>query len=339
MSQHVWGDSDTEFFYELTPEKILNALEEVDYSCTGRLTALNSMENRVYDIEIEVSPQESPKNSVENFRVVKFYRPGRWSKEQILEEHEFLYDLKSNEIPVIAPLKFDDGESLKQIPESHIFFTVFPKMGGRAPDEFDEEQLALLGRLMARVHNVGAAKQNKHRLELGPQNYGIENLDYLLKHNKIPKKYQNPYSELVEQICEHTDPWFDHIDYQRIHGDCHLGNIIWRPEGAMLLDFDDMVFGPCIQDLWLLVPGRDKESLAQRQILLSAYQEMKEFNHKELKLVESLRALRFIHFSAWIAKRFEDPAFQRMFPDFGTETYWQTQIVDLQEQWHLIQTQ
>jgi len=337
MSQHLWGDNDTEFFYELTPEKILNAIEENGYHCTGRLTALNSMENRVYDIEIEGDYRQTPNNCIDNFRVVKFYRPGRWSTEQIREEHEFLLDLQQQEISVIAPLLFDDGSTIKTISGSSINFTLFPKMGGRAPDELNNEQLEQLGRLLARVHNVGASKACQHRLELGPHNYGCKNLEYLLEYKKIPERYEEIYQDLVDDICEISDPWFDGISYQRIHGDCHLGNIIWRNDEAFLLDFDDMVFGPAVQDIWLLVPGRDTHSLQQRNTLLNAYRQMRDFDIKELKLVEALRALRFIHFSAWIAKRYEDPSFQRMFPDFGTDLYWQTQVLDLQEQLKLIQ--
>jgi Ser/Thr protein kinase RdoA (MazF antagonist) len=332
MSEHVWGDEATEFFYELTPEKILDTIDEAGYHCTGRLTALNSMENRVYDIEIENTGQEAPKNSVENFRVAKFYRPGRWSVEQILEEHQFLLDLKEQEIPVIAPLPFADGRTLQTMKDSNIHFTLFPKMGGRAPDELNDPQLAQLGRLLARAHNVGENRDCVKRLEICPQTYGFDNLNALLDDDTIPKNHEIIYRDLVEKICDDIDPLFDDVNYQRIHGDCHLGNVIWRQEEAWLLDFDDMLRGPCVQDIWLLVPGRDAHALAQREVLLKAYEEMRPFDRKELKLIEPLRTLRFIHFTAWISKRYEDPAFKRMFPDFGSNAYWQEQIMDLREQ-------
>jgi len=336
MSKFAWGENKTEFFYALTPDRILDAIEEsTGYRCTGRSLALNSMENRVYEIEIVLDqPAATPSD---RFIIAKFYRPGRWDREQIQAEHDFLNDLIENEIPAVAPLKFKDGQTIHQLDESNIFYTVFPKIGGRSPYELTDTDLQIVGRLLARMHNVGAAGKAPSRVKLSPETYGLGSLNFLLKNKFIPPEMEPGYKALVESICQISSPWFAQASYQRIHGDCHLGNLLQGSNGFFWVDFDDMVQGPCVQDLWLLIPGRDEYSQAQWRVLLEAYETMRPFNHAELKLVEPLRALRFVHFSAWIAKRYEDPAFQRSFPDFGSQQYWQIQTQDLREQLGIIQ--
>jgi Ser/Thr protein kinase RdoA (MazF antagonist) len=289
------------------------------------------MENRVYEVEIELDRE--PESPSERFRVVKFYRPGRWSPEQIGEEHRFLLDLKAADIPVVAPEPFPDGTTLKRVGDLAIYYSVFPKAGGRSPDELDGEQLLWLGRLLARIHTVGQKREAPHRLRLNPTMYGIENLKYLIDSGVVPRETQGAYRSVVERICAIIEPWFNTVQSQRIHGDCHLGNILWGREGPFFVDFDDMVVGPCIQDLWLIVPGRDEQQL---QTLLSGYELMRPFDRNSLRLIEPLRALRFIHFSAWIARRWHDPAFQRVFPNFGTGGYWGEQLSDLNDQLSLI---
>jgi Ser/Thr protein kinase RdoA (MazF antagonist) len=330
-------DETTKYFYELTPERILRAVEAVGLRCTGRCLALNSMENRVYEVEIEVDDESTVKSRFDLFRVIKFYRPGRWTKQQILEEHEFLADLAAADIPVAAPLAFEDGSTLRTVEGSDIFCAVFPKIGGRSPDELIDEDLERIGRLLARLHTVGKMKQAPHRLKLTPDLYGTQNLKFLYDQGFLPLEMRDYYKQTVESICSIVSPWFQTVSYQRIHGDCHFGNILWASTGPCLLDFDDMVSGPCVQDLWLIIPGRDEEAKRQMHVLLSAYEQMRAFDRESLRLIEPLRAFRFVHYSAWIARRWQDPAFQRIFPQFNSPGYWNEQLSDLREQLMLIQ--
>jgi len=324
-----FGDTRTRFFYELTPDRILSAVEAWDLVPTGRCLALASMENRVYQVEVELD--EPPKTANDAYRVIKFYRPGRWSAEQIREEHRFLIDLDAAEIPVVAPLATGDGETLVTLPDSGIYAAMFPRRGGRAPDELQEEDLQRLGRLLARLHAVGATRPARARLKLDVDSYGAADLAYLMDSERMAAGVREPYRQVVEAICQVARPWFESVANQRIHGDCHRGNVLWGGAGPMLVDFDDMVTGPPVQDLWLLVPGRDPESLVRRETLLEAYAEMNTLDRRSLRLIEPLRALRVVHFSAWIARRYEDPAFLRVFPDFGTERYWYDELVTLRE--------
>lgn len=323
-----WGDSDTRFFYDLNPDRILEAVDNLGYRCTGRCLPLNSMENRVYEIEVD-----DPGNNETGvtYLIAKFYRPGRWTGEQILDEHQFIRDLQEQDIPAIAPLAGPDGQTLYRMEDCGIFYALSPRQGGRNPDELQDEQLKRLGHLLARVHNVGQQKNATHRIRLDLETYGLASIEYLLESESIPEDLEERYADVVEDICELSFPLFEQASYQRIHGDCHLGNLLWRIDQIYLVDFDDMVNGPCIQDLWLLVPGRDPESLRQFNLLLSAYSEMKDFDQASLQLIEPLRALRYIHFSAWIAKRWSDPAFPQAFTHYGTRNYWMEQIQDLEE--------
>ncbi len=333
MTSFAWGSTETQYFFELTPERILSSVEALGFQCTGRCLALNSMENRVYEVEVEV--EESPEKKIspsERFRIIKFYRPGRWSKEQILDEHTFLLSLAEHEIPAVPPLVTSGGTSLHQVPGIDIWYAVFPKIGGRQPDEFSDEELERVGRLLARVHGVGQTLPSAHRIALNVDTYGENNLAFLVNSKSIPPEIEPEYVRTVKELCEAIRPLFENINIQTIHGDCHLGNLLSGREGFFLVDFDDMVRGPTVQDVWLLVPGRGPEARRQREVLLSAYEQMRPFHRQELRLIEPLRALRYIHFSAWIAMRFQDPAFQRTFVNFGTDRYWREQLSDLQEQ-------
>lgn len=336
MTDNSWGSGPTQFFYAITPEQVLRAVETSGVRCTGRCLALNSMENRVYEVEIEVDDPAKLRSPSARFRIVKFYRPGRWSQAQILEEHQFLHELHEHEIAVVPPLPFADGRTLHKMPDSDIYFALFAKMGGRIPDELSVPQLEQMGRLLARLHNVGASKNAATRLQITPQTYGLNNLNYLTGVAAIPAELSQEYSDLVRRICDLAQPWFAATTTHRLHGDCHLGNILWSSQGATLVDFDDMLIGPAVQDIWLMLPGRDEHALQQRAILLEAYESMRDFDHRSLRLVEVLRALRFIHFSAWINKRWQDPAFPRAFPQFADKDYWPKQLHDLREQWQLI---
>jgi Ser/Thr protein kinase RdoA (MazF antagonist) len=334
MSASGWGNSTTQYFFALTPDRVLEAVETAGILCTGRCQALNSFENRVYDVEIEMDGR--PATPSANHRVVKFYRPGRWSKEQILEEHEFLRDLEAAEVPAVAPLPFPDGETLRTL-ESGIHYCLFPKVGGRAPDELDRESLKRVGRLLARVHQVGRAKQAAHRIALTPDTYGIANLEFLLEKNLIPDEFRDRYEKAARDLCATVAPWFAETRAQRVHGDCHLGNLLFNPSlgagGWYFVDFDDMLVAPPVQDLWLLLPDRDRQKL---EVLLEGYEEIGDFDRTSLRLIEPLRALRFIHYTGWVARRWDDPAFPQAFPQFGSYRYWKDETEDLERQWNRI---
>lgn len=327
MADYVWGDSETQFFYDLDPVTVLNSIDKLGFKTTGRCLTLNSMENRVYEIELDSG----------EFIVVKFYRPGRWSLNQIQDEHNFLLDLAKDEIPVIAPIE-TEGKTLFKVDDHDLHFSLFPRKGGRAPEEMNEEQLQIMGRLLARIHNVGETREAKHRIKIDTESFGISNLNFLLKNKFIPMHYEGQFEKLVREICETSNDLFKDKKIIRVHGDCHKGNVIMRPESPYFIDFDDMLMGPAIQDIWLVTPAIDQDGNMDREILLEAYQEMREFNRAELKLIEPLRSLRIIHFCAWIAKRWEDPAFKNAFPHFGTEEYWANQVHDLTTQLHVIKT-
>ncbi len=326
-----WGASETQLFSELTPDRILTEVEHVGVRCTGRVLPLHCMENRVYELEIEVDEAVPVRSPSERFVVAKFYRPGRWSAEQIAEEHAFLADLIEAEVPVVAPRPFPDGTTVRRMADAPIWFTVFPKVGGRSPDELSDEQLARLGRLLARLHAVGATRAAPHRVRLDPDTYGRGSLEVLRELDVLPPAIAPRYVPLVEAICAASAPAFEAAGAERVHGDCHLGNLLWNDAGPHLVDFDDMVRGPAVQDVWLLVMGRDEDALKKRDTLLTAYEQMRPFDRRTLALIEPLRALRMVHFSAWIAKRWQDPAFPRTFPAFGTERWWQDQLEALYE--------
>jgi len=328
-SSKLEGSSGTRFFHGLTPERMLAAIEAEGLRCTGRCLALNSLENRVYDVEIELD--QTPASPSDRFRVVKFYRPGRWSREQILEEHSFLLELASREIPVVAPELFGGDRTLGEIADLGISFAVFPRARGRLNDEISEEDATQLGRLIARVHAAGAQRGASSRLRLDVATYGRDNLAFLLEAGVIPAAYRDRYRSLVEMVCDRSEPWFEDTQQQLIHGDCHLGNVLWGRDGAMLVDFDDMLVGPCVQDLWLLAAGRDGWARARRLALIEGYEEMRDFDRLSLRLIEPLRVLRLVHFCAWIARRWEDAAFPRTFPDFGSDRFWVGQLEAIQE--------
>ncbi len=335
MSNHIWGDQETSFFHSLTPDIILNAVESLGIKVTGRCLTLNSMENRVYEVEIENDEAKTPS---ERFVIAKFYRPGRWNREQILDEHQFLFDLKGSDIPAIAPIQFNN-ESLFLDKETKLLYCLFPKKGGRMPQEMTDEQLEITGRLLARIHLVGASKVSDYRLKIHPDVFARANLNYLLKKKIIPGHLEKSYEKNVLEICDLSVDLFKNIETHRIHGDCHWGNIILRDEEISFIDFDDMLTGPAVQDIWLVVPGEDQESIIRRNLLLDAYETMKNFDRRTLKLIEPLRALRYIHFSSWIAKRWEDQAFKNAFPHFQDLNYWDIQIRDLEVQIQKIKNQ
>jgi Ser/Thr protein kinase RdoA (MazF antagonist) len=237
-------------------------------------------------------------------------------------------------VPVVEPLTLENGATLDMI-DNQIYFAVFPKAAGRAPQELTHDQLRELGRFVGRIHNVGAQRKDVPRMKLTPETYGRAPLKFIIDGGFIPLELQKPYQEICDKILDVITPWFSDVPVHRIHGDCHMGNLLYN-KTPFFLDFDDMLMGPAAQDIWLLTPGNDQTAQNERDLFLSGYCEMREFDRSTLRLVEPLRALRFIHYSAWIAKRWKDPAFPRAFPEFESHKYWGNEIQDLQKQFQSI---
>jgi Ser/Thr protein kinase RdoA (MazF antagonist) len=317
-------------FFSLTPERVLTSVEVGGRRATGYALALNSLENRVYEVELEDGAR----------LVVKFYRPGRWSREAILAEHAFLRELAEAEVPVVPPLDLGDGTTLRESPtdEGALLYAVFEKVRGRVPEELFDEQLAQLGRLLARLHQVGVEEPATARPRLTPETYGADSVKLLLDGKFIPAELERRFSDVAMGIVEACRPAWGSLAMHRIHGDCHLGNLMWgfqtgNPLGApFFLDFDDFLTGPAVQDMWLLAPGRDEDAVRQRDLIADAYETMRAFDRTTLRLVEPLRALRILRYAAWIGARWADPAFQRTFPQFTEISYWQREIQILEEQ-------
>jgi Ser/Thr protein kinase RdoA (MazF antagonist) len=312
-------DAPTDLFLSLTPHKVIEAVEAAGVLCNPVCYPLNSFENRVYEVECE-----------DRTRVIaKFYRPGRWTREQILEEHRFLAELAEAEIPVCPTRPFPDGETLKQI--DHISYCLFQRTGGRAPDELDDGMFERLGRLAARIHNVGASAVAQHRLRLTADSYAREDLLWLERRKAVPASLERRYLAAASAVADLAEARLRDVEEHRIHGDLHLGNLLVRDGTLHVLDFDDMMVGPAVQDLWLLLPGRGDEARRQREIFIEAYEQLRRFDRASLGLVEPLRGLRMIHYAAWLARRWHDPIFPRTFPHFGTESYWLEEAGALEE--------
>lgn len=314
-------------FATLTPDSLLAALEGVGLVPDGRLLALNSYENRVYQVYRDDGPP----------LVAKFYRAGRWSDTQILEEHEFSRELAAAELPVVAPLAVK-GATLHHAGD--LRFAVYPRQGGRAP-EFDRiETLAWMGRLLGRIHAVGARGHFEQRPALDIERFGEDSLDFLDEGGFLPPELEDVYFGVAEQALDGVLACYDRagrVAELRLHGDCHAGNVLWvEGDGAgcgpWFVDFDDSCRGPAIQDLWMLLSGERDERERQLAAILEAYSDFRDFDPAELHLVEALRTLRLIHYSAWLARRWNDPAFPAAFPWFETPRYWQDRILELREQ-------
>lgn len=310
----------TSSFYSLDPEKVLQAAEDAGYIPTGEFTQLNSYENRVFDIKLE-EPWE-PGGSSKNI-IAKFYRPQRWSKEAIGEEHEFLLELKNEGIPAVAPLRKADGSTIFEV--DGMYSTFFPKVLGRMPQEFLEGELQKVGRLMAQVHNVGARKKAAHRPVLDSSYYGgWDTLDFL--QDWITPELRDRYTIAAEDILYAVDDSFNTAEFIRIHGDCHRGNLLNNGTQFFLVDFDDFVNGPVIQDFWMLLSG-DPENLEEEKTqIIKGYEELREFPDHQWEWIPLLRGLRIVSYAGWIAKRWQDPSFPRIFPAFNTYTYWAEEV-------------
>jgi len=307
-------------FFKLTPDQVLDAIESVGIQPEAALLALNSYENRVYQF----------KDYDEKKLVVKFYRPNRWSNQQILEEHAFSADLANNEIPVIAPLTFN-GESLFEF--SGFRFSLFECRGGRAPELEDEKTLQWIGRFIGRIHAIGETRKFDYRPELTINSFAEKSVEFLLAENFIPNHILPAYRAISEQLIEICQQRFEQLgDYPRIrlHGDCHPSNVLWTDDGPHFVDFDDARSGPAVQDLWMLINDSSDRHLWNK--LLEGYEDFAEFDDRQFKIVEPLRTIRMIHYSAWLARRWQDPSFKHNFPWFNTSRYWEEHILSLKEQ-------
>jgi Ser/Thr protein kinase RdoA (MazF antagonist) len=306
----------------LTPDRALDALAALGFRPDGRLLALNSYENRVYQAWMEEGPP----------LVAKFYRPARWSNAQILEEHVFTRELAEREIPVVAPLVINSATL-------HAFedlrYAVFPRRGGRRPELEDRKTLEWIGRFVGRIHAVGATRPFQSRPALDIESHGIEPRDWLLASGLVPADLLEAWKSATALALDSVRRCYERAgDVRRIrlHGDCHAGNVLWTDDGPHFVDFDDARSGPAVQDLWMLLSGDRAEMMQQLADIVAGYRDFNEFDPRELQLVEPLRALRLIHYSAWIARRWDDPAFPAAFPWFGTQRYWQDRILEMREQ-------
>jgi Ser/Thr protein kinase RdoA (MazF antagonist) len=306
----------------LTPDVVLDAVATLGLRPDGRLLALSSYENRVYQVWLEEDPPV----------VAKFYRPGRWSDAQIDEEHAFARELAEREIPVVAP----SGSSAF----SGFRFAVYPRRGGRTPELGDPKTLEWIGRFMGRIHAVGSSRPFKHRESLTPQTFGREPREWLLQSSYIPADLLEAWKAATAQALDLVDACYARAGDARtlrLHGDCHPGNILWTEDGPHFVDLDDARMGPAMQDLWMLLSGERAAMSRQLHEALKGYEQFMEFDRRELNLLEALRTLRLIHYSAWIGRRWDDPAFPAAFPWFNTQRYWQDRILELREQIALMQ--
>lgn len=310
-------------YARLSPDCVLDAVESLGVQCDGRLLALNSYENRVYQVGIE---GQAP-------LIAKFYRPERWTDEAILEEHEFSFELYANDVPVVPPIADAQGKTL------HYFngfrFSIFVRQGGRAPALDDGGHLALLGRFVARLHNQGALKPFKHRRTMTIDFYARQSATFLLDSGFIPVELEAAYSSLARDLITEIEAGFaraGELNMIRLHGDMHAGNILWTDDGPHLVDLDDVVMGPAIQDLWMFLSGERDYMQGCLLDLIAGYEDFREFDARELHLIEPLRAMRMMHYAAWLARRWDDPAFPAAFPWFNSRRYWDEHVLSLREQ-------
>jgi Ser/Thr protein kinase RdoA (MazF antagonist) len=304
-------------YSRLTPDLVLDAVAAAGLAPDGRLLTLNSYENRVYQVGLDDG----------RMVVAKFYRPGRWSDAQIDEEHAFAHELTDHEIPVVAPTHSLSFGGFR--------VAVYPRRGGRTPELGDPKALEWIGRFIARIHAVGASRKFAHRPAIDIQSFGHEPRGFLLEHGFVPPDLLPAWEAVTAQALEGVARCYDRaggVRAIRLHGDCHPGNILWTHEGPHFVDLDDARTGPAIQDLWMLLSGERAAMTRQMLDVLAGYEQFMAFDRKELLLLEPLRTLRLIHYSAWIARRWDDPAFPAAFPWFNTQRYWQDRILELREQ-------
>lgn len=314
-------------FETLTPDFIMDAVESMGFLCDGRLFPLNSYENRVYQVGIE---DEQP-------LIAKFYRPSRWSNEQILEEHQFCFELAEQELPVVAPMILADSTSLFEYKAFR--FALFPRKGGHAPEFDNLDNLLILGRLLGRIHLIGASRPFQHRPTLDSVSFGHQSAEFISEHF-IPMELKTAYDTLSKDLLQAVDEVIqasEGVRHIRLHGDCHSGNILWRDDNPHFVDFDDTRMAPAVQDVWMFLSGDRMRQTAQLSEIVEGYSEFYDFNPRELQLVEALRTLRMMHYSAWLARRWGDPAFPMNFPWFNSVRYWSEHILELREQFAALQ--
>lgn len=309
-------------YERLTPDLVMDAVEHLGYLSDARVFALNSYENRVYQVGIEASTP----------LIAKFYRPERWSNEQILEEHLFTTALYDLEIPVVPPMANTEGETLFDY--QGFRFALYVRQGGHAPNLDDFDTLLSLGRVLGRIHALGQVAPFRHRPAVDVQSYAKDSYHFLLDQQFIPASLLESYRTLGADLITRVEHIFERTSYAsiRLHGDCHPGNVLWRGDTPHFVDFDDARNGPAVQDLWMLLSGDRQQQTAQLAEIIEGYREFCDFDPAELVLIEALRTLRIMHYSAWLARRWEDPAFPYHFPWFNTERYWGEHILQLREQ-------
>jgi len=311
-------------FSLLTPDLIIDGLESAGFSVASGLLPLNSYENRVYQFHDDNNQRF----------VTKFYRPQRWSKETILEEHQFALELAEHELPLVAPL-VNKGTSLFEYAD--YLFAVFPCRGGRIFEVDNLDQLEWMGRFLGRIHAVSATNTFKHRATISTEVMLTQAKEQIIISDFVPKSLYTAFFTVLDQVTAIASEQYQASNLIRLHGDCHAGNILWTDAGPHFVDLDDCVMGPAIQDLWMMLSGDRQQQLLQLDTLLSGYEEFFSFESSQLNLIESLRTMRLVNYIAWLCKRWSDPAFPHNFPWFNTEKYWEQQILILKEQFSALQ--
>lgn len=311
-----------ENFSALSPDRVMDATESLGYRCDARNLELNSFENRVYQIGVEDGEP----------LIGKFYRPDRWSDEQIIEEHDLTLRLEGQDVSVVAPLKINDNTLFHH---DGYRFALYPRKGGRAPNLDDLDNLEVLGRHIGKIHAETKSTSFKFRPEISVESYAIDSRTFLLDYDFIPDELLAAYSTVSEQLIDLLVMRFDessHVETFPVHGDCHMGNVLWRDDIPHFVDFDDARTGPAIQDLWMMLSGEREEQTIQLDVILEGYQTFCDFDPRQIQLIEPLRTLRIMYHAAWLAKRWDDPAFPRAFPFFNSTRYWSDHILELREQ-------
>ena len=309
-------------FTHLHPDSVITHIEKaLEREFSNLFRPLNSYINRVFEL------QDRQGNSI----IVKYYRPGRWSKSAILEEHAFLSELRDFEVPVICPMELAGGETLGDLDD--LYYAVFPKCGGRSVDEFNDDQWGELGRLVGRTHAVGSITEAPHRQTLIPTALTSQQISYLEENKLVSAEHRDDFFSLARQLIKVIEQLFNKVRLQRIHGDLHFSNIIHRPEESFyLIDFDDMVTGPQVQDIWMLLQGYGEDSLVELDLFLEGYETFHHFDRRSCALIEPLRAMRYIHYLAWCGYQVVEDGETRVIPDFGSQAFWANELRELHDQ-------
>ncbi|MCC2616405.1 serine/threonine protein kinase [Aestuariibacter halophilus] len=310
-------------FSALHPDMLLDAIEATGVQVNSGLLALNSYENRVYQFVTEQHGR----------MVVKFYRPGRWTQQQLLEEHAFAEELAEHEVPVVAPLRLNE-RTLHHY--EGFYYALYPSVGGRQFETDNFEQLEWMGRFIGRLHQISASAEFVHRPSMSTEEYLVQSRLTLSQCPQLPESLHTAFFTVLDQVIERTTEQYTEQPYIRLHGDCHASNILWR-DGPSFVDLDDCRMGPAIQDIWMMLSGDRQQQMIQLDCLAEAYEEFRAFPNNQLSLIEPLRAMRMVHYMAWLARRWEDAAFPRAFPWFDTPRYWEEQILALKEQLSALQ--